>query len=188
VCCCQACARKRHYQLNKEATLATNQAWREKNRERANAIDAACRARWSPERIAEARRLRNANKKAWRKANPQLAREEGRCMTQARRAREKGLSGKVTVAEMAERLGLFGGCCAYCGAEGRQTMDHFIPMAAGGKHEASNLLPACLSCNCRKNETDAFAWFQEQDFFSEQRWQEILGHTLQPAPPARLPQ
>jgi len=177
VCCGQACNRKRHYQLNKEATLAVNRKWRVSNRERVNAIAAAGRARSSPERIAERRRYGVASKKAWRQANPELAREESRCLIQAQRAKAKGVPGKVTRVEMTERLALFGGCCAYCGDEGRQSLDHFIPMAAGGWHVASNLVPACLACNRSKKDTEALAWFQQQYFFSEQRWQMILLHT-----------
>jgi 5-methylcytosine-specific restriction endonuclease McrA len=177
VCCSQACNRKRHYQLNKEATLTANKKWRVSNRERANAIQAAYRARMDGDRLAERRRYAVENKKAWRQANPELAREESRCQIQAYRAKVKGVPGRVTRVEMAERLALFDGCCAYCGAEGRQSLDHFIPMAAGGKHMASNLVPACLACNRSKKDTEALAWFQQQDFFSEQRWQKILTHT-----------
>ena len=174
VCCSQACNRKHHYQLNKEATLATNRQWRSANRERANTIQAAYRARLPEDKLAAMRRYGVESKKAWRKAHPLLAREESRCQAQAQRARAKGVPGKVTQKEMIERLELFDGCCAYCGDEGRQSLDHFIPMAAGGKHVASNLIPACLSCNASKRDTEALAWFQQQHFFSQQRWQIIL--------------
>jgi 5-methylcytosine-specific restriction endonuclease McrA len=41
--------------------------------------------------------------------------------------------------------------CVYCGrSKVKLTMDHVIPISKGGKHEPSNVLPACLSCNIRK--------------------------------------
>mgnify|MGYP001617551454 CR=1 FL=1 len=42
--------------------------------------------------------------------------------------------------------------CAYCGkrAKGHLTQDHITPLIKGGNHTASNVLPACRSCNARK--------------------------------------
>lgn len=41
--------------------------------------------------------------------------------------------------------------CAYCGSSASLTIDHVTPLTAGGKHEASNIVPACTRCNCSKN-------------------------------------
>ncbi|TAL43881.1 MAG: HNH endonuclease, partial [Salinibacterium sp.] len=41
------------------------------------------------------------------------------------------------------------GKCAYCGAPA-DTIDHATPLARGGKHAISNLLPACKKCNFTK--------------------------------------
>lgn len=41
--------------------------------------------------------------------------------------------------------------CAYCGKQTILTMDHVIPVSKGGKHVKENIVPACLSCNARKN-------------------------------------
>lgn len=40
--------------------------------------------------------------------------------------------------------------CFYCGKDA-QTHDHFVPRILGGGNEAGNLVPACASCNSRKN-------------------------------------
>ena len=42
--------------------------------------------------------------------------------------------------------------CAYCGkrAKGRLEMDHITPFRKGGSHTASNIVPACRSCNAKK--------------------------------------
>jgi hypothetical protein len=45
-----------------------------------------------------------------------------------------------------------GTTCAYCGIDCgfNATVDHVIPVSAGGKNEFSNLKVACRSCNSRK--------------------------------------
>jgi hypothetical protein len=44
--------------------------------------------------------------------------------------------------------------CASCGkpeTEGFLTIDHIVPLARGGTHEAANIQPLCLPCNMRKH-------------------------------------
>lgn len=45
----------------------------------------------------------------------------------------------------------FGNRCAYCGKEARLEMDHVIPLSRGGTHTASNIVPACRTCNAKKS-------------------------------------
>lgn len=41
--------------------------------------------------------------------------------------------------------------CHYCRKKfNKLTMDHVIPLSKGGEHSASNIVPACLSCNLKK--------------------------------------
>jgi hypothetical protein len=47
--------------------------------------------------------------------------------------------------------------CAYCG-EPATTLDHFIPVTRGGKSEPGNLVPACVSCNSKKKNSDPLLW------------------------------
>jgi 5-methylcytosine-specific restriction endonuclease McrA len=44
----------------------------------------------------------------------------------------------------------YGWRCAYCERVMATTWDHVVPIARGGKHEASNIVPACLRCNMTK--------------------------------------
>ena len=39
--------------------------------------------------------------------------------------------------------------CYYCGGKA-ESIDHFVPRAAGGKNVLSNLVPACMKCNHMK--------------------------------------
>jgi 5-methylcytosine-specific restriction endonuclease McrA len=43
--------------------------------------------------------------------------------------------------------------CAYCGgrfSEGELTVEHILPVSRGGRHEWTNVVTACRSCNTRK--------------------------------------
>ncbi len=44
--------------------------------------------------------------------------------------------------------------CRYCGAKvtaDTATLDHVIPVVAGGSNKSENLVTACVTCNARKN-------------------------------------
>ena len=45
---------------------------------------------------------------------------------------------------------VYGHRCAYCGQRKRLTQDHVVPVSKGGPHTASNIVPACRSCNSSK--------------------------------------
>lgn len=45
----------------------------------------------------------------------------------------------------------YGHRCVYCGRKmQRLTQDHIIPLSKGGTHTVQNVVPACLSCNSKK--------------------------------------
>lgn len=52
---------------------------------------------------------------------------------------------------------LFGYSCAYCGGP-QQSWDHVIPVVRGGRSEAGNIVPACVSCNSSKGSRDVYVW------------------------------
>jgi 5-methylcytosine-specific restriction endonuclease McrA len=60
-----------------------------------------------------------------------------------------GRGGSLTPAEWTEIWASYRGLCAYCPASAR-SMDHVVPRADGGRHEAGNVVPACRSCNSSK--------------------------------------
>jgi 5-methylcytosine-specific restriction endonuclease McrA len=67
-----------------------------------------------------------------------------------RRARLRNATGRLT-AEDYQRIWTESDLCVYCsvptpGVE----LDHVIPLARGGKHEVSNLVPACKRHNLQK--------------------------------------
>jgi hypothetical protein len=69
----------------------------------------------------------------------------------------------------------FNGCCAYCGVKCDTEIDHFQPIAKGGTHVLSNLLPACHYCNAKKRDHDPEGWCRRQPWFTEKKWRQLLG-------------
>jgi len=56
-----------------------------------------------------------------------------------------------------------GFACAFCGAgaeEGQElTLDHLHPCELGGTNDPTNLVTACRSCNCSKQDSTMRQWF-----------------------------
>lgn len=46
-----------------------------------------------------------------------------------------------------------GAPCAECGATGDLTVDHIVPVSAGGTNDPANLQVLCRPCNSRKGAT-----------------------------------
>lgn len=63
--------------------------------------------------------------------------------------------------------------CAYCDSSEKPTVDHFIPISKKGAHALHNIVPACCSCNCSKQNSDAWKWYSRQSFYSIERWRKI---------------
>ena len=68
----------------------------------------------------------------------------------------------------------FGGKCAYCGEEEFLTQDHFVAVSNGGEYAKGNIIPACTSCNCSKQDKQFADWYPKQSFYSEERRDNIL--------------
>jgi hypothetical protein len=42
-------------------------------------------------------------------------------------------------------------------------MDHVLPRSRGGKNDSSNLLPACVKCNCGKHARTPKEWREHKE-------------------------
>jgi 5-methylcytosine-specific restriction endonuclease McrA len=116
------------------------------NKEKKREYDKAYRAKRGTE-------LTNALSRAWADRNPEKHAAIKQNYKHRRRAQEEGgISSTDLMAwkKAAKKV------CYWCGKKCARnfTVDHYEPLARGGKHEASNLVIACMSCNVKKNAKD----------------------------------
>lgn len=144
--------RERNPDLARERSTATSRTFRERNPDYHRA--------WYQSNIEKERERLRDSMRRWREANPELELERKRRYRAAnidvvrKREREKTYARRAMTSsspELADYMAeLVLKPCVYCGATERISIDHVIPLSRGGKHEAANLAPACLSCNCSK--------------------------------------
>jgi 5-methylcytosine-specific restriction endonuclease McrA len=142
------------YYANTEKARIAAKIWKVKNHDKA--IASAVKSNKRPERLVWARQHRLLPKvrakeieakRKWRSKNPDKVRIENH----KRRSLEAEANGSFTAAEWHLVLWLFNFQCAYCGSTEKITIDHVVPLARGGSNYIENIVPACLSCNCRKH-------------------------------------
>lgn len=122
----------------------------------------------------------NASHRAWLAANPERYAEYKRKQHEAyvptvrkpgkgrdpeklhaakkrRKALERGAPlSDLTAAQWAAIKEAYDLRCAYCGERVEVlTQDHVLALSKGGAHTATNIVPACKSCNSRKNDRPA---------------------------------
>lgn len=146
--CCRELRRKR-YLKNRNTENELGRQWRLNNREA------------SLERTQR-----------WRLNN----RDRMRMHDQKRRSRETSTHSTFTPEQWQDCLNWWHGVCAYCGAQ--QSLfhileqDHFIPVSDSGDYVASNIIPACKSCNASKSNQQAAAWLLKK--FGKRKAKTIL--------------
>lgn len=165
-------ARLKRYAANPQKNIAANKAWREANPEWVTAHNAAyyaenhakIRAQAKTHYIETAEQQR-AYSKAWRKANPEQFKATSKAYRLAnphkvrvRNNRRKALVRSIfpndfTAAQWSTMLIICDYRCCYCDRQTHDlTQDHLTPVVDGGPYTLWNILPACLSCNTRKQD------------------------------------
>lgn len=166
---CRRCATAKHAEW-----LAGNRAhynaymadWRAAHPERVRELRTETRGRHLVRALERDRRYRQRNAAAvderiarWRAANPERARENARGRSIRYRARQRGAAGSHTRVEWEQVLMRYERRCAYCHRSGlRLERDHVVPLSCGGTNSIDNIVPACRSCNARKNARDVETW------------------------------
>jgi len=80
-------------------------------------------------------------------------RQDKRAYRQRRRARLRSVGAALTARRISELEARAGGICHYCGCEPDYlTLDHVVPLAAGGAHTEDNVVFACHPCNSLKRD------------------------------------
>jgi 5-methylcytosine-specific restriction endonuclease McrA len=100
--------------------------------------------RWPPE---ERKSRRSAAHQRWRAAHPEKYIAYVRAKTARRRL---AVVEAFTHEQWRDVVDFYRGLCAYCDRLWEH-QDHVVPLARGGKHALSNLVPACAKCNLRKS-------------------------------------
>ena len=50
-----------------------------------------------------------------------------------------------------------------------ESIDHILPRSQGGLSTTENCVPACLSCNGDKSDSNALYWYRKQKFYDPRR-------------------
>jgi len=126
---CDALARKKYVENNKEKELARKKKWRDENKD-----------------------LRKSYQKQYQKDNMFRWNDD---VARRKSLRLKNGTFEITDKDM---RGLYSSACTYCGSAEKISIDHVIPLSRGGAHGIGNLVPACLKCNLSKNAKTIMEW------------------------------
>ena len=139
--------------INSIAKTLYNKEWRKRNK--------ALQAEYAREWYLCNREKSLANATLWRLANPERRKEIKRKWYEAHKdnyhmyvlkRRALLVGGEFDVGDWLELQWQFTGHCAYCWQQKPLTVDHVIPLSKGGMHTKANIVPACRSCNCSKQD------------------------------------
>lgn len=95
----------------------------------------------------------------WRRDNPEMMKHYNRNSRQSRKIAD----GYISIAQWVAIVIHYcpDHCCPRCGKKFNETVitdkltiDHVLPIAAGGTHWPENIQPLCYSCNCSKSNHD----------------------------------
>lgn len=93
-----------------------------------------------------------------------------------RAKRVKAADNDLTDAEWSSLVEAWGGC-AYCGATGVVLQrDCVMPISRGGRYTATNVVPACGSCNASKCNAEVTGWLRRKRLDESAfllRWREV---------------
>jgi 5-methylcytosine-specific restriction endonuclease McrA len=165
--------RKAHYEANKPRINAQNAAYYVTHKDALRPVRQAWNALHRVKRAGQYRvtdpvklealrarkRLYYANNRAKMLAKNRRyyrSHPEKEAAKDAKRRARKAASpvNDFTAAQWLEIQAAYNHRCAYCGkrAKGHLTQDHLTPLSKGGPNTASNIVPACKSCNSRKHD------------------------------------
>ena len=140
---------------NLEMALLAEKIKRERHREKRRAYQKQYRIRCRESILLKQAAYRNKDRVAYNamiRASQKRHPERMQATDARRRARLHAAPiNDLTAAQWQEIKAAYGYRCIYCGRKmQRLTQDHITPLARGGSHTASNIVPACATCNKKK--------------------------------------
>lgn len=141
--------KKAYYQANRERVLLHVKEYSERNKSKVLAYQAKYYES-NTDRV-------KANVSAYRRANP----EKKMHLENKRRASKFKNGGSHTLDDRLAKFARLGNVCYYCHLDKPLTIDHDVPLSRGGTDNIENILPACRSCNSKKNHLTAAEYFHK---------------------------
>ena len=92
-----------------------------------------------------------------------------RSYTQRRTSLKRSLPSTLTINQWQHVQSYFNHGCAYCGSATTLEQDHFWPLSRGGEYTATNIIPACRSCNSSKHNKPFEEWYPTHESYSPER-------------------
>lgn len=126
---------------HRDQEAARSKKWRKENPDKLRQVNVSYYARFKDKVLAQKREYAMVNREALR------------VISRRRKALIRSTASvPITAAQRCEAITYYGGRCAYClTIPNKLTWDHLIPISRGGRHELSNIVPACFSCNGEKH-------------------------------------
>jgi 5-methylcytosine-specific restriction endonuclease McrA len=144
---CYNAQRRDWYARNREKEIARCSAYNKANPDVPAAAMRKARAN-NPEKYATQFKL-------WRKSNSDLVAIYDANKRAKRRIQIQATLNPITKDDWLEIKNKYKHHCAYCLKPCKKlSMDHVVALARGGDHSASNIVPACIPCNTKKNAKD----------------------------------
>jgi 5-methylcytosine-specific restriction endonuclease McrA len=142
---CAVCARE----VQREAYGRDPERFRKRTRDyyRRNGEEVRAKKRAIEKAFPEKTR---AKRRAYEDRTRQKTRTRKALHQRVRKHRLRANGGDLTASEWEKIVARYGGCCLRCGATGNITIDHVVPISAGGANCAANVQPLCGSCNSVK--------------------------------------
>ena len=172
---------KQYREGNKELCKIRCKQWRENNKEHNKELNKQWRELNKEYRKEYGKQYREENQEHIKEYNKQYHQSPQGQVSQfnrkcRRRTREQNQGNGIITEQWLECMKFFEFRCAYSGqklSKGTRSLDHIKPVSKGGEHDIWNLVPMDRILNCSKRDKDLLEWYQEQDFFSEERLQKI---------------
>lgn len=138
---------------NVEKVREATRKWREENKEH---LAEYAKQQWAN---PETRAKKQEWHRAWTERNRERVIAKSIDLMHRGRVLSPELAGTFSLDEWKAMLDDYDHRCGYCGKGGvRLDRDHIVPLSRGGRHDASNIIPACRSCNMRKGAKLVSEW------------------------------